>query len=69
MANARFNGTIETERGPKVIVDGNVYEPENCIKNGIQCICKTCNNIECRDFECNICGDCGEYTKSCRRKA
>lgn len=56
-------------RGKKVIeVDGNVYEPENCIKNGMQCVCKTCNNIECKDFECNICGDCGEYTESCRRK-
>lgn len=29
MSNARFNGTIETERGPKVIVDGNVYEKGN----------------------------------------
>ena len=29
MSNAKFNGTIETERGPKVIVDGNIYEKGN----------------------------------------
>ena len=29
MSHSRFNGTIETERGPKVIVDGNVYEKGN----------------------------------------
>ncbi len=29
MGSAKFNGTIETDRGPKVIVDGNIYEKGN----------------------------------------